>query len=115
MKPLQEILEERLGARPRLEFRVAGEDGAATGAPTGGVPPPLPQPPWDVPEATSEAEPEPEAQRREDAVSGSVSGPKAGSTGEEVGGADDVIQDPQEVFAMARERLGPGRKQNRGS
>jgi DNA polymerase-3 subunit gamma/tau len=108
MSPLQEILEERLGARPRLEFRVAGEDG--TGTPTGGVPPALPQPPWDTPEAVSEAEP----QRREDAASGSVSG-----AGGEVGGADATIRDPQEVFAMARERLGsrgdPGRKQNGGS
>ncbi|MDQ3921770.1 MAG: DNA polymerase III subunit gamma/tau [Actinomycetota bacterium] len=115
MNPLQEILEERLGVRPRLEFRVAGEDGVATRAPTGGVPPTLPQPPWDIPEAISEAE----AQRREAAVPGSVSEPKTGSTGGEVGGADDTIRDPQEVFAMARERLGSGgglgKKQNGGS
>jgi DNA polymerase-3 subunit gamma/tau len=100
VKPLQEILEERLGSRPRLEFRVAGEDGdpakAQGGVVNGDTSPALPPPRRDVPEDTSEAAP------------GSEPDPEVGSTGAEAGEAADVIRNQQEVFAMAREWFGPG-------
>lgn len=107
VKPLQEILEERLGTRPRLVFRVVGEDGEAAKASgraaNGDNPPALPQPNRDVLEDTPEAEPaEPGA--------APVSEPdsEAGSTGAEAGGAADVIRNQQEVFAMARKWFDPG-------
>ena len=132
---LGDILERRFGIRPRLEFRVAGADGPATaGAPSTKPPaeganegssPARPRPPRDVFETTPGTAPEPEAKTpRHEISEGSAPVPEVEDgpveeTGERTG-ADDTIQDLQEVLAIARERLGPdrglsGEKQNGGS
>jgi hypothetical protein len=105
-KPLQEILEERLGTRPRLEFQVAGADGAARarGETTNeGVLPTSLQPPRETPETM----PETPAQGGE---------PRNGAAeaAEGLGGGDDTVRDPQEVFVMARERFGARDQQGGG-
>ncbi len=115
---LQKVLEERLGTRPRLEFRVAGSDSAVPGGATDGdTPPPHPRP-RDVPEITPEVAPDSKAGSLHGrAVEGTDAAvqrtePKAengsGEEAAEEAGADDVIRDPREVFAMARERFGIG-------
>ena len=105
-KPLQEILEERLGTRPRLEFQVAGADGAARArgkAANEGVLPASLQPPRETPEIMSET-PEQEGEPRGGAA----------ETAEGPGGGDDTVRDPQEVFVMARERFGTRDQQGGG-
>jgi hypothetical protein len=95
-KPLQEILEERLGMRPRLEFRVSGADSAVNGEASV-----RPRPPREVPEAVPEAEPL-QSGVAEDALSEAETRSSPGGETE----SDDMIRDPQEVFAMVRERFG---------
>jgi len=131
---LGEILERRFGARPRLEFRVAGADGPAPAnspnpkTPAEGAddfaPPPGPRPSRDVPEVAPEAVPEPEAEEpRGGTPDGADAAPALQAEDEprgEIGeraGADDTIRDSREVLAMAQELFGPdggltGDKQN---
>ena len=112
---LGEILEERFGARPRLEFRVAGEDPAADGGPEGTGSEPAGEPRGQVESAPSpqrieqppQPTPEPEAQssaregqRQEPAERGT-----SGAGGPE---GDDIIRDSREVLALAREFFGSG-------
>ncbi len=131
---LGEVLERRFGVRPRLEFRIAGADGSASaGSPSmrtpaegvnEDVPPSRPQPSREVPEATPGRMPEPEAKTPRRGISGGVDlAPEPeiedGPAGES-GGGEDIIRDPREVLAMARERFGPvgglpEGKQNGGS
>ena len=103
---LREVLEEHLGASPRLEFRVGD------GAPVEVAPPQREQlPPAEVPRA------EPADRRAEtptvrDAgderpeISGVVDGPEAQGAASGETGSEDVIRDQREVFEMARERFG---------
>ena len=99
---LGQILQERFGVKPRLELRVAGADGVAgvPGEATNGDVLPA-RPSREVPDATPEV--------------ASESAPEAGGVNEETGGSTGIIRSQQEVFAMARERFGPGGKQNGGS
>ena len=112
---LGEILEERFGARPRLEFRVAGEDSAEDGGPVGTGSEPAGEPRGQVESAPSpqrveqppQPTPEPEAQssaregqRQEPAERGT-----SGAGGPE---GDDIIRDSREVLALAREFFGSG-------
>ena len=112
---LGEILEERFGARPRLEFRVAGEDSAEDGGPAGTRSEPAGEPRGQVESAPSsqrieqppQPTPEPEAQsssregqRQEPAEWGT-----SGAGGPE---GDDIIRDSREVLALAREFFGSG-------
>ena len=112
---LGEILEERFGARPRLEFRVAGEDSAEDGGPAGTGSEPAGEPRGQVESAPSpqrieqspQPTPEPEAQssaregqRQEPAERGT-----SGAGGPE---GDDIIRDSREVLALAREFFGSG-------
>jgi DNA polymerase III subunit gamma/tau len=124
---LGEILEERFGARPRLEFRVSGEDPAEDDGPAGSRPEPPREPRRQV-ESTPRPErvesrrqptPEPdvqssvrEEQRQEPAEQGA-----SGAGGQE---GDDIIRDSREVFALAREFFDsggnlPDDKQNGGN
>jgi DNA polymerase III subunit gamma/tau len=112
---LGEILEERFGARPRLEFRVAGKDSAEDGGPEGTGSEPAGEPRGQVESAPSpqrieqppQPTPEPEAQssaregqRQEPAERGT-----SGAGGPE---GDDIIRDSREVLALAREFFGSG-------
>jgi DNA polymerase-3 subunit gamma/tau len=112
---LGEILEERFGARPRLEFRVAGEDSAEDGGPEGTGSEPAGEPRGQVESAPSpqrieqppQPTPEPEAQssaregqRQEPAERGT-----SGAGGPE---GDDIIRDSREVLVLAREFFGSG-------
>jgi DNA polymerase-3 subunit gamma/tau len=96
-KPLQEILEERLGTRPRLEFRITGAAGAANGEV-----PVRPRSPREIPEAAPEVQP-PQGGVAEDVTAGAET--RSSSPGGEIG-TEDTIRDSQEVFAMARKRFG---------
>jgi DNA polymerase III subunit gamma/tau len=112
---LGEILEERFGVRPHLEFRVAGEDSAEDGGPAGTGSEPAGEPRGQVESAPSpqrieqppQPTPEPEAQssaregqRQEPAERGT-----SGAGGPE---GDDIIRDSREVLALAREFFGSG-------
>jgi DNA polymerase-3 subunit gamma/tau len=112
---LGEILEERFGARPRLEFRVAGKDSAEDGGPEGTGSEPAGEPRGQVESAPSpqriEQPPQPtrepeaqssarEGQRQEPAERGT-----SGAGGPE---GDDIIRDSREVLALAREFFGSG-------
>ncbi|MDX6379280.1 MAG: polymerase subunit gamma/tau [Rubrobacteraceae bacterium] len=133
---LGEILEERLGSRPGLEFRVAGADGPAgvvtppTKAPVKGANEGASQthtrPLRDVFEAAPETAPKLEAESPRGGAAENVdAAPRPapgnaldGKAGEREG-ADDIIRDPREVLAMAQELFGPGKglpedKQNGG-
>jgi DNA polymerase III subunit gamma/tau len=124
---LGEILEERFGTRPRLEFRVIGEnplesDGSAR---TG------PESPRE-PQRQVESTPPPERveQRRQPAPEAEVRGSvweeqrrepaEREPSGEEGPEGDDIIRDSREVFALAREFFDsggnlPDDKQNGGN
>jgi DNA polymerase III subunit gamma/tau len=124
---LGEILEERFGARPRLEFRVTGEDSAEDGGAvrTGPEPPREPSrqmentPRPERVESRRQPTPEPEVrssvreeQRQEPAE-------REASVAEGPEG-DDIIRDSREVFALAREFFDsggnlPDNKQNGGN
>ncbi|HEU4495263.1 MAG TPA: DNA polymerase III subunit gamma/tau, partial [Rubrobacteraceae bacterium] len=93
LDPLMEVLEEHLGASPRLEFRVGD-----------GVPVEVAQEP--PPPADSRA-PAPKVEDVGDEtpdISGIVGGPGAQGSSSEGAGSSDVIRDQREVFEMARER-----------
>jgi len=133
---LGEILERRLGVRPRLEFRIAGADGpVSAGSPSTKTPlegandfasPPSSRPSRDIPEVAPETAPEPEAETpRRGTPDGVDEAPMPEAEDEpraeagERAGADDTIRDSREVFAMAQELFGPdegltGDKQNGG-
>jgi hypothetical protein len=132
---LGEILESRFGIRPRLEFRVTGADRPANAGPPSmkppaeeaneGTSPARPQTPRDVFETALGTAPEPEAKTpRHEISEGAAPVPEVEDglveeTGERIG-ADDTIQDLQEVLVIARERFGldrrpSGEKQNGGS
>ena len=112
---LGEILEERFGARPRLEFRVAGEDSAEDGGPAGTGSEPAGEPRGQVESAPSpqrieqppQPTPEPEAQSsaREGQRQESAERGTSGAGGPE---GDDIIRDSREVLALAREFFGSG-------
>jgi DNA polymerase-3 subunit gamma/tau len=105
---LQKLLEERLGMRPRLEFRVVGADGAAPeGASNVGVSTARSQSPQEVPEIVPEGDaPCGEGAEGAEAASGSNTDGIPDEEASEEARADDTIQDPREVFVMARERFG---------
>jgi DNA polymerase-3 subunit gamma/tau len=107
---LQKVLEERLGIRPRLEFRAVGSDGAAReGADNMGVSPARSLSPQEVPKTAPEAEPPfDEGTEDTDAALGSSTDSITNEEAAEEARADDTIQDPREVFMMARERFGIG-------
>ena len=93
LDPLLEVLEEYLGASPRLEFRVGD-----------GVPVEVaqePSPPADrrapTPKVGDVGDERPDS-------SGVVGGPEARGPALEEAGSNDVIRDQREVFEMARER-----------
>jgi DNA polymerase-3 subunit gamma/tau len=90
LDPLLEVLEEHLGASPRLEFRVGD------GAPVEIAPPQEESPLPDVRDAGDER---PE-------ISGVMGGPEAQGSAPGEAGSDEVIRDQREVFEMARERFG---------
>ena len=125
-KPLQEILEERLGFRPDLELLIAGADGPAavrtTKAPTAkapveganggtssarGRPPQLPPESLDTSSIEAPWPEEPPYSAEARGVEAS-SGPGVGGDGGEREGADNIIRDPQEVLDIARDLFGPG-------
>ena len=137
---LQEILEEHLGSRPRLEFGVDGERGTTTvsvgppapavrGRPTEPVetsrrasePPPEPEapmpeppPPDDVPPDLPEPEP-PWVGGRDDLSASRPSGSDARggmvpADAPRAAARDGKIQDGQEVFEMARQFFDPDGK-----
>ncbi|CAA9454791.1 MAG: DNA polymerase III subunits gamma and tau [uncultured Rubrobacteraceae bacterium] len=106
---LGEVLESRLGVRPRFEFRIGGNAVSASGTPSSGVPAPVES---EAPKSRGREEaapppaptappPEPELEARETTGMG-------GSEG------DDLVRDSEEVFVMAREFFDLG-NQNRGS
>jgi DNA polymerase-3 subunit gamma/tau len=120
MKPLQEVLEEHLGTRPRIEFGVDGPGGRGEGANTSTAPARQGTKTRGVSESSLEAgsgsgtrpgergartTAELEQPRRA-SNGGEDAGRNAASTEPDASGSgtpEDVIQNPQEVFALARE------------
>ena len=112
---LGEILEERFGARPRLEFRVAGEDSAEDGGPEGTGSEPAGEPRGQVESAPSPQrieqppQPTPEPEAQSSAREGQRQEPtERGTSGAEGPEGDDIIRDSREVLALAREFFGSG-------
>ena len=101
LKSVQEILEEHLGESPRLEFSVSGGGGTnSVGAAPARENPPTPVPatheqPRKESPGTVEAAREPD---------GDTIGQSAAPTGDRRD--EDIVHDPQEVLAMAREEFG---------
>ena len=92
---LCEVLEERLGSRPRLEIKAAGGASATTAAKE----PPPPAAPIEQPAPASEdGPPETGSPNGSGGTVAENSGPESGAVGR-----DDVIQDQREVFEIARE------------
>ena len=98
-KPLQEILEGRLGVRPRLEFNVTGSRGGAEASQGAANDSPPARPKQRAPRVASEPE---------------ASEPEEGK-GREAGRAAGTVRSEQEVFAMARERFNSARRPDKGS
>jgi len=96
VKHLQEILEERLGIRPRLEFRVAGADGAKALGETASESVVAGRPQLSQNVVVEDV----------DATLSKEAGSSLGVEAEGEAGANAIINDPQEVFAMAREWFG---------
>jgi DNA polymerase III subunit gamma/tau len=124
---LGEILEERFGVRPRLEFRVTGEDPAEDGGPvrTGPEPPRepsrqmenTPRPEKVEPRRQPTPEPEVRSSVREEQRQEPAEREASIAEGPE---GDDIIRDSREVFALAREFFDsggnlPDDKQNGGN
>ena len=120
---LAEVLERRLGVRPRLELRVSGADEPAGVVGSPGTETPAEdangnaspsEPSRGVPEAAPEGVPAPaEARVSPHGVSRDLDRPEPRSEAEnetagESGGGDDVVRDPREVLTMAREWFGLG-------
>ena len=113
---LGEILEERFGARPRLEFRVTGEDPAEDSGPARSESepprglqrrvesPPSPErvePPWRQPTPEPEGRSSVREEQKQEPAEREASG-----TGRPED--DNIIRDPREVFALAREFFDSG-------
>jgi DNA polymerase-3 subunit gamma/tau len=125
---LGEILEERFGARPRLEFRVTGEDPAEDSGPArseSGPPrglqrrvesPPSPErvePPWRQPTPEPEGRSSVREEQKQEPAEREASG-----TGRPED--DNIIRNSREVFALAREFFDsdgnlPDNKQSEGN
>jgi len=112
---LGKILEERFGVRPRLEFRVAGEDSAEDGGPAGTGSEPAGEPRGQVESAPSPQrieqppQPTPEPEAQSSAREGQRQEPtERGTSGAEGPEGDDIIRDSREVLALAREFFGSG-------
>jgi DNA polymerase III subunit gamma/tau len=112
---LGEILEERFGVRPRLEFRVAGEDSAEDGGPAGTGSEPAGEPRGQVESAPSPQrieqppQPTPEPEAQSSAREGLRQEPtERGTSGAEGPEGDDIIRDSRDVLALAREFFGSG-------
>ena len=111
LNSLQEVLEEHLGVRPRLEFRVAGAGtaeevfGDASSIASEG------EPPRQVIPRTEPASGPENAQEARNAVEGEAHRAENGSVGPDDEG---IISDQRQVFEMARERFGLS-GQDRGS
>jgi DNA polymerase-3 subunit gamma/tau len=100
LEKLGEVLEERLGCKPRLEIRVAGGEAPAAITATAEEPPPTTAP-------TEQHAPEP-ASEDSPPKTGSPNGAggtvaESSGTGPEAIGDEDVIRDQREVFEIARE------------
>jgi hypothetical protein len=124
LSPLQEVLEERLGERPRVEFGIADtDDQSVEPSETSGATSPISRTETGIQSDTAsemEAEEsraggshrqidkEPVSENETDTSSGMTLDMRGG-----VNGADSTIQDPREVFIMARERFGSDGKQKR--
>ena len=112
---LGEILEERFGVRPRLEFRVAGDDSAEDGGPAGTGSEPAGEPRGQVESAPSPQrieqppQPTPESEAQSSAREGQRQEPtERGTSGAGGPEGDDIIRDSREVLALAREFFGSG-------
>jgi DNA polymerase III subunit gamma/tau len=97
---LGEVLEERLGSKPRLDIRAAGGEPPAAISETAEEPPPTP-----VPTEQHAPEPASEVGPPETGSPNGSGGPVAENSGAgpEAMGNDDVIRDQREVFEIARE------------
>jgi DNA polymerase-3 subunit gamma/tau len=97
LEKLGEVLEERLGSKPRLEVRIAGGVSVGPGAATMEEPPPTTAP-------MEQRAPEP-ASGDSPPKTGSPDGtvPENSGSRPESRGDDDVIHDQREVFEIARE------------
>lgn len=105
LEELGKVLEEKVGSKPRVEVRAAGEESAASASPPqprNPAPPELQAPEPTPPEAREEFREEPGTELR---ASGRVQSRAASSAAESAEG-DDIIRDQREVFEMARERFG---------
>jgi DNA polymerase III subunit gamma/tau len=98
LQKLGAVLEERLGSKPRLEIRAAGEEASATIAATGEEPPPTAAPMEQPAPASEESRPETGSPNGSGGTVAENSGSEPG-----VMGRDDVIQDQRQVFEIARE------------
>ena len=104
---LGEVLEERVGSRPRLEVRT-GEESPET-VPTGGTPPSGPGTPPDAPRDTLPEPPvleeEPPGVWEDEGTGQTMAGtdgPGTASAPSGAGGGDGTIRSEAEVFEMAR-------------
>src|SRR5215204_2013462 len=97
---LGEVLEERLGSKPRLDIRAAGGEPPAAISETAEEPPPTP-----VPTEQHAPEPASEVGPPETGSPNGSGGPVAENSGAgpEAMGNDDVIRDQREVFEIACE------------
>ncbi|HET7480208.1 MAG TPA: DNA polymerase III subunit gamma/tau [Rubrobacteraceae bacterium] len=107
IEELGKVLEERVGSKPRVEVRAAGEDAGNVASSDA-----RPSAPSEsrTPEAAPRAEREelreepPEEPRASNGAGEGGSRPVSGAA--EGAGDDDIIRDQREVFEMARERFG---------
>jgi DNA polymerase III subunit gamma/tau len=93
LDPLLEVLEEHLGASPRLEFRIGD-----------GVPVEVAQEPTLPADRRAPTPKVGEVDDERPDISGVVGGPEARGSAPGEAGSNDVILDQREVFEMARER-----------
>ena len=98
LQKLGAVLEERLGSKPRLEIRAAGEEASATIAATGEEPPPTAAPMEQPAPASEESRPETGSPNGSGGTVAESSGAEPGAMG-----SDDVIQDQRQVFEIVRE------------
>jgi DNA polymerase-3 subunit gamma/tau len=101
LEKLGEVLEERLGSKPRLEIRAAGGEAPVTISETAEEPPPTAVPTeQDALKSASEDSSPPDAGSPNE--SGGTVAENSGAEPEGTRG-DDVIRDQREVFEIARE------------
>jgi DNA polymerase III subunit gamma/tau len=96
LEKLGEVLEERLGSKPRLEVRAAGKEAADTSATTAKE-----QPSAEV--HVPEPQPAPDERPPEVGSPNGSGGTVAEDSGQGRTEGDDVIRDQREVFEIARE------------